>query len=147
MKNNLFKIAVGALILKGDKVLLHHRRDYDMWDLPSGGMEAGETIPEALIREVKEETGLKVKLLRLVGVYHNYRRNVIIFLFLVKVLAGKLTVNQEADKFGYFHYRKLPDNLVPKHKERILNFFHDRKTVAVKTQKGGEGAVVLGLKK
>jgi 8-oxo-dGTP pyrophosphatase MutT (NUDIX family) len=50
MNNNLFKIAVGALILKGDKVLLHHRTDYDMWDLPSGGMEADETINQALLR-------------------------------------------------------------------------------------------------
>ncbi|MFH1366697.1 MAG: NUDIX hydrolase [Patescibacteria group bacterium] len=147
MKNNLFKIAVGALILKGDKILLHHRTDYDMWDLPSGGMEASETIYEALVREVKEETGLKVKPLRLAGVYHNFGRKVINFMFLVKVLSGKLTLNAEANQFCYFHYKKLPANFPQKQKERILLYFKDKKTVTVKTQKSENSIKKLGLKK
>ena len=85
-----FFISVGALILKGDKVLLHHRTDYDMWDLPSGSMEKNETIIQALKREVKEETGLKIKPVKLIGVYQNYIRGAINLHFLVKVLSPEL---------------------------------------------------------
>ncbi|MDP2683962.1 MAG: NUDIX domain-containing protein [bacterium] len=140
-------ISVGALILKGDQVLLHHRTDYDLWDLPSGSMEKDETIIQTLKREIKEETGLIVKPVRLIGVYHNYLRGAINFHFLVKVISGKLTLNKEADEFGYFDYKKLPTNLAPKQKERILDYFKDKKSVTVKTQKSQSSIKVLRLKK
>ncbi len=135
MSYGKYKVAVAGLITKGEKVLLHHRTDYDAWDLPSGGMEAGETIIQTLKREVREETGLKVEPKKLIGVYHNFKRDVIVFIFLVKVISGKLTKNKEADDFGYFLYKKLPRNIIPKHRERILNYFNNRKKVAIVTQR------------
>jgi 8-oxo-dGTP pyrophosphatase MutT (NUDIX family) len=42
-----------------NRVLLSHRRDMDLWNLPGGGVESGELPTEAVIREVKEETGLE----------------------------------------------------------------------------------------
>jgi 8-oxo-dGTP pyrophosphatase MutT (NUDIX family) len=59
------------------RVLLMQRADNGEWDYPGGAMELGETLTEALTREVAEETGLLVKPVRLVGVYasaedHNY---------------------------------------------------------------------------
>lgn len=123
------------MIIKGDKVLLHHRTDRDMWDLPGGGLERGETIFQALIREVKEETGLKVKPVRLVGVYQNYQRETFVFNFLVKVISGKLTKNKEANDFKYFDFRKLPKNMPDKQKERILDYFKNKVQVIVRIQK------------
>ena len=66
------KIVVGAISSKGDKVLLLRRREDDFLGgldvLPSGHVEDGESLPDALRREVKEETGLEVdRILRLVG--------------------------------------------------------------------------------
>jgi len=142
-----FNLAVGGLILRGDKVLLNHRTDYDMWDLPSGGVEKNETIIQALKREIKEETGLNVKPVRLVGVYHNYRRKVISLLFLVKVISGKLRKNEEADDHKYFSYKKLPKNTVPKQKERIINYFNNKKEITVATQKSKPSYLALGFKK
>ena len=43
-----------------DRVLLCHRRDMDMWNLPGGGVESGELPTEAAIRETREETGWEV---------------------------------------------------------------------------------------
>ncbi|MBU7569082.1 MAG: NUDIX hydrolase [Flavobacterium sp.] len=58
------KLVVGALIIKESKVLLLRRCENEflpgLIELPSGGIDAGEEIIDALIREVKEETGLSV---------------------------------------------------------------------------------------
>ncbi|HEY4387775.1 MAG TPA: NUDIX domain-containing protein, partial [Ktedonobacteraceae bacterium] len=54
----LFRVGVYAVIFAGTKVLLALRRDIAWWNLPGGGMEPGETVEEAMCREVREETGL-----------------------------------------------------------------------------------------
>lgn len=129
-----FHISVGALITKSNKLLFHHRTDKDLWDLPSGGVKNNETIFQALKREVKEETGLNIKPLRIVGVYQNYEMRIIYLLFTVKVISGKLTKNKEADDFKYFDYKKLPKNLYPLIRERILNYFFNKNKITVKVQ-------------
>lgn len=53
----------------GRKILLTRRTDNDRWCLPGGRMDPGESIEETCIREVWEETGLQVKVRRLLGVY------------------------------------------------------------------------------
>lgn len=56
-----FRIGVFALIFNEQgHILLGHRRDTDWWNLPGGCMEIGETVDEALRREVQEETGLEI---------------------------------------------------------------------------------------
>ena len=51
------------------KVLLTERADNKQWCLPSGGVDAGERVEETCIREVYEETGLNIRVTRLIGVY------------------------------------------------------------------------------
>lgn len=53
------------------RILLIKRRDNTLWALPGGGHDIGETIADTAVREVKEETGLDVKVTGLVGVYTN----------------------------------------------------------------------------
>jgi 8-oxo-dGTP pyrophosphatase MutT (NUDIX family) len=66
----MFSIGAFAIIFdENGKVLLSHRRDIDAWNLPGGGVETRELPDEAVIREVREETGLEVIIERLVGVY------------------------------------------------------------------------------
>ena len=54
-----------------DRIVLIRRRDNDLWALPGGGMELGESIVDTAVREVKEETGLDVEVTGLIGVYTN----------------------------------------------------------------------------
>ncbi|HLK12864.1 MAG TPA: NUDIX domain-containing protein [Candidatus Binatia bacterium] len=61
--------AVSAVILSADGVLLQRRDDNGLWGLPGGAVEPGESVREALAREVREETGLEVEPVRLIGVY------------------------------------------------------------------------------
>ncbi|GAA3352101.1 NUDIX domain-containing protein [Saccharopolyspora gregorii] len=55
------------------EVLLIHKVDNDLWALPGGGHDAGESITDTVVREVQEETGLAVEVVRLVGTYTDPR--------------------------------------------------------------------------
>src|SRR2546428_2118150 len=55
----------GAVVVgPGDRILLLRRTDEDIWCLPKGTVEPGESLEETAVREVREETGLRVRLLR-----------------------------------------------------------------------------------
>lgn len=60
------RIGVKGVIVRGGRILLLHRRDDlqlvpGLWDLPGGGVEAGDGLEESLVREVREETGFVVR--------------------------------------------------------------------------------------
>jgi len=64
-------IGVAAVVIENDKVVLVRRGRppaYGQWSLPGGAVELGETLEKAVIREVSEEIGLKVKVLELVAI-------------------------------------------------------------------------------
>ena len=52
--------SVRAIIIEDQKVLMVHSLKYDYYKFPGGGIEAGESLPEALCREVREESGMMV---------------------------------------------------------------------------------------
>jgi 8-oxo-dGTP pyrophosphatase MutT (NUDIX family) len=62
-------LAVIVAVIDDGKVLLTKREDFEVWCLPGGGVEDGESMAEAAIRETWEEAGIQVELTRLVGVY------------------------------------------------------------------------------
>jgi len=114
-----FEVGVHAVILDDqERVLLGHRRDYDLWDLPGGGLEPGELPTEGVIRETKEETGLEVEVERLfgVGVTAESRLG---FVFYCRVTGGELTPTDEADAVDFFAGNELPANIPPRKREMI----------------------------
>lgn len=115
----VFRIGVFAIIFEGPHVLLVHRRDIDWWNLPGGGMEPGETVEEAMKREVLEETGLEVEIERLLGVYSKPQKQEIVLSLLCRQVGGVLTETEESRAYGYFAPGALPANTLPKHKQRI----------------------------
>lgn len=135
--DRLFTIGVFGVILdKQNRILLCHRRDYDLWNLPGGGLESGEFILDGLKREVKEETGLDIGISKLVGVYDKPKEKDIVFSFICDVIGGEIALNDEADKIEYFSVDDLPHNTVPKHRERIKDVFQNLKEVIIKKQIG-----------
>ena len=138
-----FTIGVFALILDGQgRVLLCHRRDHDLWNLPGGGLESGESPWDGVKREVKEETGLDVEVEKLCGVYSKEGKDDLGFSFVCKVIGGELTLNEEADKLEYFDVADMPHNTVPKQVERIKDAVSDPDAFFMKVQ-GGKSTMEL----
>ncbi len=115
-----FRIGVFALIFdENQRILLAHRRDIDWWNIPGGGMEYGETLDDAVCREVREETGLEVEVERLVGVYSKPQKQEVVLTFCCHVIGGVLTETEESRECRYFSPDNLPLNTLVKHRQRI----------------------------
>ncbi len=114
-----FRIAVYAIIFAAGRVLLALRRNIDWWNLPGGGMELGETVDEAMRREVREETGLEIEVERLVGVYSKPQKQEVVLTFLCRVVGGVLRETEESRECRYFTPDALPVNILPKHRQRV----------------------------
>ncbi|HVA60589.1 MAG TPA: NUDIX domain-containing protein [Mycobacteriales bacterium] len=105
--------AASAIIVDDDgAVLLHRRADSELWSIPGGGMEIGESIARTVAREVKEETGLDVAIERLVGIYSDPRfvvayadgevRQQFSICFSCRVVGGSLAASDESSEVRFF---------------------------------------------
>ena len=131
----MFTIGVFAIILnKHIQILLSHRNDMDTWNLPGGGMKPYETPINALIREVKEETGLTDTINKIVALNSKPQDSEIVLTFLCEIKKGKVKLSDEADEHRWFSLKDLPLNTVPKQLERICFFFQNPEKVFLKIQ-------------
>lgn len=108
-------LVASVSIFDNDKILIIKENKptaVDKWNFPSGHIEYGEDILYSARREVKEETGLDVKLIGTTGVYNfisNTNNQVILFHFIGEVTGG--TLNLEEDEFTDSKWIKLNDLL------------------------------------
>ena len=128
-----FTIGAFAILLDTQqRVLLCHRRDRDLWNLPGGGVESGETPWQGVIREVREEVGLDVVITKLTGIYKDPHRDDIVFSFLCEITGGEPTLSNEADDIAYFAFDDLPTNTHLTHIQRIADVLTDPDTLHLK---------------
>jgi ADP-ribose pyrophosphatase YjhB (NUDIX family) len=71
--NSVVPSVVAAVRDEQGRLLMIHRTDNDLWALPGGGHDIGESIADTVVREVREETGIDVEVTRLVGLYTDPR--------------------------------------------------------------------------
>src|SRR3990167_10187310 len=116
--------SVAGIIFNANRtqVLLIKRRDVPVWVLPGGGIEPNETPENAVIREILEETGLTVKVSRLVGSYTPINRLAKrTLLFECTLIKGSLTLSNETRDISYFPLDQLPSLIPPPYKEWIYD--------------------------
>ena len=108
---------VGIAILAGDKVLLTKREDFEVWCLPGGSVENGESLAETAQREAREETGLEIRIERLVGVYSRPKWSnggVHEIIFAASPTGGILHPDpREVVTADWFGLEDLPDPILP----------------------------------
>ena len=143
-KQGRIRLGCSAAIFDNQgRVLLTKRRDNGQWCLPSGGVEPGESVAEACVREVLEETGLSVRVKRLVGVYSHpdqlavypdgNKTHFIVLHFEAEITGGELGLSDETSDFGYFTMKEIEGlEMLGRHKERILDTLANQKEAFVR---------------
>ncbi len=134
MSKNQLTISVGVILNDKREILLGLRHQpqspeiHNKWEFPGGGIELNETPEKALLREVKEETGLNVKIIRLLPkIYSNLWKHskttiqVIILAYECKILSGKLKLGDpEVNDLKFFKPQDIDySKCLPKTKEII----------------------------
>lgn len=122
---------IGVLFSKDQKkVVLIKRRDVPVWVLPGGGIEKNETIEEAVIREVLEETGFSVRIQKKVGEYSPINKLArYTHLFQCEILRGDPTIGSETKQIEFFSIDKLPRLIPPPYGEWIQDALENKETL------------------
>jgi mutator protein MutT len=122
-----------AVIDDEGRILLIRRADNQMWAMPGGALEVGETPAEGVVREALEETGVESEPVALVGVFDSRlcgsltRHHLYIFVFLCRPLDGGERGNashaHEVLDVQWFAEEALPQDIDPGHASRIPEAF------------------------
>ena len=133
-----FRVAVNAVIERDGLVLLARRRDIGWWNLPGGGVEPGESVTEGLQREMREEIGVEVEVMRLAGVYSKPQKSEVVLVFLCRLPADQeqtLHTTDEVSELGWFAPAALPADLLPKHRQRVEDALAGQREAVLRDQR------------
>jgi ADP-ribose pyrophosphatase YjhB (NUDIX family) len=143
-KEGQIRLGCSAAILdEGRRILLTRRMDNGQWCLPGGRMESGESAAEACEREVFEETGLNVRVKRLVGVYSHpdqlviypdgNKAHIVALHFEAEITSGELGLSNETTDFGCFTLQQIEElEMLGRHKERIMDTLENHPDALIK---------------
>lgn len=142
------KQAVYGILWSQDrkKILLVKRRDLPVWVFPGGGLDEGETPEEGVLREVEEETGLKVKILRKIAEYLPVNRMTQkTHFFECTVVKGTPKTSSESKEIAFFGLDQLPKRLPPPFPGWIQDALLGQDSVLIKPIEGVNYLVLVKL--
>src|SRR6185436_7304183 len=107
------KVAVGTIIRVADsgRIVLVKRAiepGYGKWVFPGGFVDRGEEVPVAAVREAREETGLDVRLERLINIYSYAGRTPVIVVYAATMIGGCLGCDDEGLEARFFEPHEIP---------------------------------------
>ncbi len=132
------KIGVGAVVVgQDDKVLLVKRRfepSAGYWSFPGGHVEPGETLEEAVLRELLEETGLVGHNPKLLAVTEyiclsptgSLKYHYVIVDFLIRDFSGELRLNEESEDAGFFNIDEALSLKLSISTQKLLNLIRTK---------------------
>jgi ADP-ribose pyrophosphatase YjhB (NUDIX family) len=131
--NSLVPAVSGVVVDEADRIVLQRRTDNGLWALPGGGMNIGESVADAITREVREETGYEVEPLHVVGVYsdpaHVFAyddgevRQEYSVCIACRVVGGSQQVSDESTEVGAFSAEEIEKlEMHPRIRVRILDY-------------------------
>jgi len=128
--NSIVPSVTAIVCNDANDLLLVHKTDNDLWALPGGGVDPGESVSQAVVREVKEETGFDVEVIELSGVYTNPRhviayddgevRQQFSLCFRARLIGGQKTTSSETSEVAFVAVGRLAEyNIHPSMRLRI----------------------------
>lgn len=143
-KPNSIVPAASAVVVNAEgKILLHKRKDNNFWSLPGGTMSPGELIVETIVREVKEEAGLQIKVIRLIGVYSDPKhiieysdgevRQQFSICFACIPEGGSIQVSEESHEVRFFSSDEMKKmNIHPAQLIRINDYLSNKESAFIR---------------
>ncbi|CAM4068175.1 NUDIX hydrolase [Kibdelosporangium persicum] len=132
------RAAVSAFVLdEANHLLMIRRTDNDLYAIPGGGIEPGETVTAATVREVQEETGIDIEVTGLIGIYSNPQhvieyddgevRQEFSICFRARPVGGELRTSSESKEAAWIDQPKLAELTIhPSIRLRIQHGFDNR---------------------
>ncbi|MBZ6229362.1 NUDIX hydrolase [Streptomyces olivaceus] len=128
--NSIVPSVTVVAVNEAGEVLLIHKTDNNLWALPGGGVDVGESAPDAAVRETKEETGFDVEVTSLVGIYTNPAhvmayddgevRQQFSICFRARIVGGELRTSSESKEVAFVDPSRLDSlNIHPSMRMRI----------------------------
>ena len=137
------KVDVRAAVFRDEQILLVQEANDHHWSLPGGWADVGDTPSEAIIREVREESGFNVRAIRVVGVYDANRvpkeemmpfYHAFKLLFLCEIIDGEARPSHETPDVGFFSLADLPPLSLYRTNQGIIeDAFSQKKNLAQAT--------------
>lgn len=132
----ILNFAGGCVVDHENRILLQKRAGQDnAWGFPGGAIELGESAEQAALREIFEETGLAVKVEKLIGVYSKYSDQYpngdtaqpIVIFFLCSIVNGALNPNNsETLELRFFHRDEIPPLFNTQHQDMLNDYLSNK---------------------
>lgn len=121
--------AIG-IVKDGDLILWVKRRDVPVWVLPGGGIDPGETAEDAVVREVFEESGLEVRIIKKTAEYSPINRwTAETHVFICEIEGGVLGLSNESDDCSFFPADAPPPLFFPLHLNWLKESLETKKLI------------------
>ncbi|MFJ7274012.1 NUDIX hydrolase [Kitasatospora sp. NPDC098663] len=134
---SLHSVSVAGVVVREDgRVLAIRRADNGTWEPPGGVLELDEAIEDGVRREVYEETGVKVGVERLTGVYKNVSRGIVALVFRCRPEGGGERLSDESVEVDWLTPAEVADRMAKVYAVRVLDALRDDMAPSVRTHDG-----------
>ncbi|MDY0810493.1 NUDIX hydrolase [Kitasatospora purpeofusca] len=133
----LHSVSVAGVVVREDgRVLAIRRADNGTWEPPGGVLEVTEAVEDGVRREVFEETGIKVGVERLTGVYKNVSRGIVALVFRCRPESGSERLSEESTAVAWLTPAEVSDYMAEVYAVRVLDALRDSAAPATRSHDG-----------